>query len=101
MISTQGSLPITDSSFALGLATSASGPPSTFHFANHPANASNAYNVDAGTPVNAAATGAQAASEAAGDFVDPNVAPLSMAWPTGPGQWDFSTTLPSIPTAGN
>ncbi len=101
MLTRSGAATDTETSFALGLAGSAAGPSETFHFTNYPSSASNFYDTDAGTPVNAAATGPQPASEAAGDFAGPNAAPLSMAWPTGPGQWDLSGALPTIPSAGN
>ncbi len=90
-----------EASFGYGFATSPSGPMGTFHFASFPSSASNFYNVDTGTFINPFAMGPTPASGAAGDFADPNQAPLSMTWPTGPGAWDVSGPLPTLPDAGS
>lgn len=57
-----------------------------------------AFNIEAQTG-NQASQGT-AASLSNGDFQNPTLPPLSMNWAEGPGAWDFSQALPTIPSAG-
>lgn len=85
-------------SFSFGTAVVLGDPWGGVPFSNSFVSSSNFFNEDVWP--GGFGFGAQPASAVAGDFQEPNDAPMFMGWPQSATQWDFSGALPTIPSAG-